>query len=644
MKFKNVALNVLLITSSNLMWSQTHKFLSFPIFNETDVKKTSSLIEKDAPAEILYNIVRFNILPNQSLEKEYYSKIKIYDKNKAEEWLNLEIPMQTGERLLEFEATVYNLAGDKVEKVTVDKKDQLKENFIKGLKFYKIAFPNILNGSVIEYRYKVGDANFFNLSHVLEHNIPVVYQEFNLEYPETLAYTFNNPGNMLVPKYNISITENRSNLLYNIYRFGYENVKPVKNELFVKDLSRHKAKLKAQLAYLLTRYRSREYTYDKSKDWNNVAELLSEDDKFGGFLKSDVKGILPEEIKNYYEANERANKVFNFVKTNYKWNKQSSIIPSQNIKQLLKSKTGNSADLNLFLVMLLRNSGIEANPFLISTVDNGIFNIASIDLNSMNYALASAKINGKINLYDATSYNAKANLMRQRNWNDFGILFEKDKGTEMTFVNNNISEKKYFIQATLNPEDLEVTGNFVQEESGMYALETYEDFDFNNDKYNQSFNNKFGINSVDVGSKLLDNSNFETKLKFSSSNLLDKVGEKLIINPVLFLKNDVEIFNQVEARKYPIDFISGFVKEKRIEINIPENYKIADFPKNKKIKTDDKEIGYSYIIEEKNGKVILTTKVEVQRATYPKEFYPAFKQIWKVISDCENQVISLSKK
>ncbi|WP_123912755.1 transglutaminase domain-containing protein [Chryseobacterium pennipullorum] len=497
---------------------------------------------------------------------------------------------------------------------------------------------------MIEYKYKIESAQIFTINQVMEYDIPVVYEEFNLEHPQSLAYNFNNPGNLLIPKYNVSITENRSNLLYHIFRYGYENVKPVKNELFVKDPSRYRTKLKAQLAYLSMRYRSGEFTYDKSTDWNKVAELLSEDEKFGGFLKGDVSGIVPDEIKNYYEINERANRIFNFVKTNYKWNRQSCIIPSQNLRQLLKSKAGNSADINLLLVLLLRNAGIEANPLLISTVDNGILNITSMDVDGMNFALAATKINGTFNLYDATSYNAKANLMRQRNWNEFGILFQKNKGTEIAFTNNNISEKKSLIHATVNTEDLEIKGDYTQEVSGLYALEEYEDFDLNKDKYNQSFKTKLEVNTTEVDSRLLDNSNFETKLKFSGSNLVDKVGEKLIINSSLFLKSDIETFDQADARKYPIDFISGFVKEKKVELTIPENYRVGDLPKNKKIKTDDQEISYSYLIENKGEKLILTSRVEVKHSTYPKEFYPAFKQIWKSISDCENQVISLVKK
>ncbi|WP_250253203.1 hypothetical protein [Chryseobacterium sp. Marseille-Q3244] len=67
-------------------------------------------------------------------------------------------------------------------------------------------------------------------------------------------------------------------------------------------------------------------------------------------------------------------------------------------------------------------------------------------------------------------------------------------------------------------------------------------------------------------------------------------------------------------------------------------------PKNKRIVTDDKEIAYSYIIEQKGNRLEVTTTTKVSSANYPKEYYPAFKQIWEVASKQENQVISLVKK
>ena len=75
-----------------------------------------------------------------------------------------------------------------------------------------------------------------------------------------------------------------------------------------------------------------------------------------------------------------------------------------------------------------------------------------------------------------------------------------------------------------------------------------------------------------------------------------------------------------------------------------EGYEVVDLPKSKRTVTEDKEISYSYIVEKTDKKVTVTSQYKIASADYPKEYYPAFKQIWKTISDSENQVMSLIKK
>jgi predicted subunit of tRNA(5-methylaminomethyl-2-thiouridylate) methyltransferase len=58
-------------------------------------------------------------------------------------------------------------------------------------------------------------------------------------------------------------------------------------------------------------------------------------------------------------------------------------------------------------------------------------------------------------------------------------------------------------------------------------------------------------------------------------------------------------FDQTEERRYPIDFISPYSRVKKVVLEIPEGYVIEEMPKSKKIVTEDKEIEYNYIIEQK---------------------------------------------
>lgn len=634
-------LSLLFVFLANLYFSQEHKFLVYPNFDENDLKKTQSLIEKNAPAEIIYNSLSIDLSPSSQYfyQKKYFSKIKIYDKKRAEEWLNLDIPITSGESLDGFELIIYNYHNNQVEKTVINKKEQLKENFVKGLKFYKLAIPNIMDGSVIEYHYRIETSNVFNLTHYLQHSIPVIYQEYIFEYPETLTYTFNGTGNSIAPKYNVSTVLTRLGINMNVYKFGYENTASVQKEQYVKGNDRDRAQVKPELR----KYAARYFTFESSDKWSKLAEKLKYSDNFGGYLKSNVKDIISNDIKTFFNPLERANKIFNFVKNNYKWNKSFGIITSQGLRQLIKQKSGSAADINLLLVMLLKDAGLDANPLLISTVDNGVLNVLTPNLNSVNMVLASVKIDDQLYLYDATSLASKVNILPERDWNDFGVLLEDEKAIDLSFSNTNISKKDLVIKANLNLDNSEITGTFSQKENGLYAIESYDEFDINKEKYNQNFKTDFGANMKDVESKLLNNGDFESQMKFSSSSLMDIVGNKIILNPLLFLNIGNEKFDQIEERKNQIDFISAFTREKRVEITIPDGYKISDLPKPKKIETDDKEIAYTYKVEFANNKLSVISKVDVASQNYPKEYYKFFKQIWKIISESENQVISLIK-
>lgn len=632
---------LLLFSITNLVFSQEHKFLDYPKFDETELKKTHSQIEKNAPAEILYNSLSIDLSPSSQYfyQKKYFSKIKIYDKKRSEEWLNLNIPVASGESLSDFEVTVYNYKNNSVEKTTISKQDQLKENLVKGLKFYKLAIPNVSDGSVIEYHYRIETGNVFNLTYYLQYNIPVIYQEYIFEYPESLTYTFNGTGNSIAPKYNVNKALSRLGIDMNVYKFGYENVSSVQKENFVKGNDRDRAKVKPELR----KYAARYFLFESSDKWSKLAEKLKYSDNFGGFLGTGAKGILPEDIKKTLDPLERANKVFEFVKNNYKWNKDFGIIASQSLRQFVKTKSGNCADINLLLTVLLKDAKLEANPVLISTVDNGVLNVFTPNLNSVNMVLASIKIKDQLYFYDATSIASRVNMLPERDWNDFGILLENDKATDLSFSNTNISKKELLVKADIDLQNSEITGNLIKKEAGLYAIEAYDDFDNNHDKYNQAFKADFATNIKEVKSKLLPDGDFESQMKFSSSSLMDVVGNKIILNPLLFLNTGNESFDQKEERKNQIDFISAFTREKKVEITVPNGYKVADLPKPKKIVTDDKEISYFYKIEYINNKILVSSKVDVLSQNYPKEYYSFFKQIWKIINESENQVISLIK-
>ena len=625
--------------------AQKHEFLEPPKFNEADLSKQKSALDENAPAEILYKSLHFNIDYNTgNLIKKAFYRVKIYDKDKAEDWLNLEIPLyQSGsdqETISKIKAFTYNLENGASVATKVDKSSKYKSKESKNYSITKFAFPNVKNGSVIEYQYEVTSPFLFIIPEILiESDTPSLYTEYVLDSPSNIAYNVNYTG-FLNPKYREVDEKTMYGMNYRTYRFGYENLKGFKAEKFVNNDRNYRTKISAELHS--TNFRELKLY---SSSWEQVKQRLYENDDFGGELKKTklAKENMPANIAGISDEIEKANAIFNYVKNTFTWNKDRGLYTEDGIKKMLETKTGNAAEINLFLVMMLREAGIKADPLTISTVSNGLINIASPNVSNMNLVIAAIQTKDGFHLYDATAKQSSMDQLPPRDWNQFGILINKEKVQQLSMVNAKTSFTYLTAEAKIN-DDGSISGTYSDKDTGTYAMFAKENYDDNADKYKKQYKENFAIDFTNIDSKVLENGDFESTMKFSSENLIDKIGKKMIINPMLFLNKNSNEFDQTEERKYMIDFTSPFTRVKKIILEIPEGYVIEEMPKSKKIVTDDKEIEYSYIVEQKGNKLEATSTTKILSPNYPKEYYPAFKQIWGVASKQENQVISLVKK
>lgn len=628
-----------------LAHAQKHQFLEIPKFSDADLSRQKSSLDENAPAEILYKSLHFSIDNNSgNLVKKAFYRVKIYDKEKAEDWLNLEVPLyQNGsnqETLSRMKAFTYNLENGASVATKVDKSSKYKSKESKYVSITKFAFPNVKNGSVIEYQYEITSPFLFSIPEIIiESNTPSLYTEYVLDTPGNIAYNVNYTG-FLNPKYREVEEKMMYGMNYRTYRFGYDNLKPFKTEKFINNDMNYRTKISAELHS--TNFKELKLY---SSSWEQIKERLYENEDFGGELKKTrlAKENMPAGIAGITNEMDKANAIFSYVKNTFTWNKDRGLYTEDGIKKMLETKTGNAAEINLFLVMLLREAGIKADPLAISTVSNGLINIASPNVSHLNLVIAAVQTKDGFHLYDATSRQSSVDQLPPRDWNQFGILLAKDKVQQLSMVNAKTSFTYLTVAAKIN-DDGSISGTYADRDTGTYAMFAKESYDDNADKYKKQYKENFAVDFTGIDSKVTENGDFESTMRFSSENLIDKVGKKIIINPMLFLNKSSNEFDQTEERKYLIDFTSPFNKIKKVVLEIPEGYTIEQMPKSKKIVTDDKEIEYSYVAEQKGNTLEVVSAVKVLSSNYPKEYYPAFKQIFGVASKQENQVISLVKK
>jgi SHS2 domain-containing protein len=187
--------------------------MKYPEFNKNELSKTKSTIKEDAPAEILYSSIS-NLIINGQLETKVFKRIKIYNKEKSSQYLDVEIPLYEGNGEREYvsglKAVTYNLENDKVVSSKVEKDAKFKSKEQKNQVIQKFTFPNVKDGSIIEYQYQV-NTPFLQLldKTYLEFDIPIIYEEYVFDFPKFFGYNYNFQGG-LMPKYK----EDQAQMMY----------------------------------------------------------------------------------------------------------------------------------------------------------------------------------------------------------------------------------------------------------------------------------------------------------------------------------------------------------------------------------------------------------------------------------------------
>lgn len=624
-----------------------HKFLDTPKLDIADLRKTKSALKEDAPAEVLYRSIHYYIRKDYEMEIKIVDRVKIYNKDKAENFLNKEIALyeaQSGneEKLSNLKAVTYNLENDKIVTNKVEKDSKFKSTENKRYNIIKFAFPNVKDGSVVEYSYTIFSPFIREMPKIMiEEDIPVVYTEYVLDTPKELGYSINYKGSAM-PKYRVSEERMLYGADYRTYRFGYENLKAFLDENYVKNINNYKTSIRAELNSSYTGNVLKSYTLS----WDDVRKEMMEEEEFGGALRKDhlVKDLLPAEIKQIPNELKKVEAILKFLQKNYTWDHKNRVFTDEGIKNLINTKVGNSAEINILLVLLLRNAGINANPVVLSTVDMGMVTNYLPSITSLNYVIACVESNKQLYTLDATSKLSSINVIPPRAVNYSGFLFTDKKAEQINIVNPEKSNTYLEVTAQLE-KDATFAGHFTDRDTKVYAMLNSEHYEEDKDGYQkENYKERYKFPLSNLKSGALNDNEFETSFDFTSDSFVDGVGGKFIFNPLLFLYSKNHDFNQTEERRNPIEFISAYNKNKKVTITIPEGYKFETLPDSKKFKTEDDAIKYSYIVSQEGNKITVESNILVDDSFFPKEYYPAFKQIFDAITKYEGQLVTIVKK
>lgn len=617
-----------------------------------------------APAAILFKKAKtfftYDIKSGFTANHVYEYKIKIY-KNEGLSWANQKVRFYVGyenrnKDQLEFSnALTYNLENGNIIKTKLDSQGTFKRNVNKYSSEKTITLPNVKVGSIIEFKYILKSENIIEFPDFqCQYEIPVNYFQYKTVIPEFYMYKPILIGYQKI-KSDSKITsgsqsfENQygqsSSFTYNQIDAVYsdKDIPALLNEPFIDNLENYRISIRHELE----RVRLPEIPVkDYAMTWDGVATTIFKNENFGKqlnektFLLDDVKRILI----NVESMDERLNIIFKFVQNKMNWNEKNDYYTDKGIVEAYKNQIGNVAEINFILINMLKLAGIEVNPVLVSTVENGIPVYPT--RTGFNYVIAAADIEGKRILLDASHKFTAPNILPLNILNWKGRLIKDDGNSEeVELLPSNVSRENFSLMVVIDPEG-RMNGRARIQRTDYDAYQFRVENNMSEENYLEKFERELG--SVSITNYHIENkkSNFKDPIletfSFTSNNQFDIIDSKIYLNPLLFFTRSRNPFNQ-EQRQMPVYFGYKNQVKYNIIIEIPEGHILESMPTPIKIATEDKNIIYLLTFSNEENKIKISCLKEINNTIFAADQYNGIKEIFQKMIVSQNQKIVLKK-
>ena len=285
---------------------------------------------------------------------------------------------------------------------------------------------------MIEFRYEIVSPRIAELREwYFQEDIPIRSSRLKVEIPKPFKFIYLFQGNQQL---NQIETEDRAidfrgskvtKVKDNVYQMT--NVPALKTENFITSINDHRARLRFQLKEIQFPGGN---TINYLSNWKEVSNRLLEKDNFGQQFTDELlfsEWINPATSK-IISANisdrDKAAAFYQYISKTIKWNKRYDFLVSTSLNDVFLNKTGNSGEINLAYLTLLRQAGITANPVLLSTRSHGRMIKTNPITGQFNHVIISAILDDETTLLDVGASTKTMDFPQINSLNKSGWLLD----------------------------------------------------------------------------------------------------------------------------------------------------------------------------------------------------------------------------
>jgi transglutaminase-like putative cysteine protease len=517
----------------------------------------------------------------------------------------------------------------------------------------KFTLPALTVGCIVEYRYTIKSTNAHYLPDwYFQTKEPTLWSEYEIKTPGVFLYSSLAQG---FQPFCIEKTERVKetflrptgmeivNMTYS--RWAMKDVPAIREEPYITTVDDYRSRINFQLGVI---HWPGEMPRQILESWEKIVEELSDHPNFGKSLKGNrtVRKQAKAIVDGIVDTVKQIEAVYDFIRNTIVWNEHYRIFTDEDLDDVLESKTGSSAEINLLLTLMLREIGILANPVLLSTRSNGKIQQQYPIASQFDYVICRYVVGNREFLLDATDRLRQFELLPHRALNHVGLLIE---GKNYSWINiEPIGKNK---SVTLVALSLENDGSFkgkIQESYSEYSgfLQRRALAEKKQDDYVKSLmkSETSGIN-VDSSSVSNKDNTLEPLVIdafVSSSTYTQVLNDFIYMNPMTTWQAAENPF-KLAKRSFPVDFTYPIATSYILNLSIPDGYILKEYPKDINLVLPSNGGVYNRRTKLSENSLQIVVKHEINQIIFRPEEYTGLRNFYEQIMALRSEQLVFQK-
>lgn len=604
-----------------------------------DSTAAAVVVHKESVQSIYLNVVQSEFIIKQ--------RIKIINKD-GFDWGDFNIKVYKDGNISKVEGYTYELVNGEIQKSKLEKKNIIFSKDSETQQSYKWSMPNIKEGVIIDVQYTETVPSIFQIpTFYFQNSIPVLYSRYEIEYPEIFDFHVTQKGYhpIRLLKDEIGLKQYSGGDLKMRYKvFEAKNIPPFESEPYMTTAKNFLTSIAFEINSISP---PNDVRKDFTETWESINRLFLEQTDFGDQLKrrNAVKGFVDQLDKSKTRL-ECMVDAYNLIRSEIHWNNRNGVLAYKGIKNAIDEGQGNAADINLSLVLLLRELGFDADPVILSTRNHGIIFPGRPTLASFNYTICHVLENEKSYFLDATEENLDCGVLPIRCFNGRGRLIHKTKGDWIDIIPQ--ENKKKVVSFKLKIDDnSQLKGQAKEFAHGYDAFELRNEIDAfkSNEAYIEDWKtsqDKLKVEDMKIEG-LKDDAKVTCSYEFNTEDYIEVVDDLILITPFLKESTTKNPF-KLEQRTYPVDFGVPVMEVINTKIEIPEGKSVESLPENAVVTLPDGAAKFIYAVVQNGNSLSLTSNLRINKILYTSEEYLNLKEFFNlIVKKHEEPVVLIGK-